>query len=298
MTVTSSAVTAAAEAKPADGGAGSDRVPTVGFVGLGRQGEPMARRVLRAGFPLVVCDRRSEVLQGCVGEGAAVAGSSADVGRRCQVVSICVLDDSQLEEIVAGPGGLLTTMLPGGVILVHSTVDPETCVRLARRAAASGIGLVDAPVSGGADLAERGELLVMVGGDRATVERCRPILDSFADVVVHLGPVGTGQRAKLVNNLLFAAHLGLASDTFALGRDLGISNEDLAAVLTHGSGYSTAVSATIRFGYSVSTRARSVGPLLLKDVRLAACMAERESAELGVLAAAADEALRLTRYER
>ncbi len=113
---------------------------------------------------------------------------------------------------------MLAGLKPGGVIAMHSTVHPETCHRLAEKAAAQGVSVIDAPVSGGAPAVAEGRLLVMVGGDADVVERCRPVFESYADPIVHLGELGSGQITKLLNNLLFTANLATAASTLALGR--------------------------------------------------------------------------------
>ncbi|EUA51075.1 NAD binding domain of 6-phosphogluconate dehydrogenase family protein [Mycobacterium xenopi 3993] len=109
------------------------------------------------------------------------------------------------------------------MIAVHSTVHPNTCRELAKKAAARGVSVIDAPVSGGGDAAAEGRLLVMVGGDRDVVEQCRPVFETYAAAVVHLGDVGSGQTTKLLNNLLFTANLATAATTLALGQALGVS---------------------------------------------------------------------------
>ena len=106
---------------------------------------------------------------------------------------------------------LLAGLKPGSVIAVHSTVHPDTCRELAKKAGAQGVSVIDAPVSGGGPAAENGRLLVMVGGDADVVERCRPVFATYADPVVHLGDLGSGQTTKLLNNLLFTANLGTAA---------------------------------------------------------------------------------------
>ena len=112
---------------------------------------------------------------------------------------------------------------PGGVIAVHSTTHPDTCRKLAEKADAQGVSVIDAPVSGGGGAASEGRLLVMVGGDTAVVERCRPVFETYADPVVHLGDLGCGQTTKLLNNLIFTANLGTTATALSLAKALGIS---------------------------------------------------------------------------
>jgi 3-hydroxyisobutyrate dehydrogenase len=187
----------------------------VGFIGLGSQGGPMARRIIEAGYPVTLWARRPGTLEPFAGTAAKIAGSPAELAAASDLVCVCVRDDADTEEVVdAVLGGLAA----GGVIAVHSTVHPDTCRRLAERAQARGVRLIDAPVSGGAPAAEAGRLLVMAGGDEETVDACRPVFASYGDPIVHLGPVGAGQVTKLLNNAAFTAHLGVAVSVLALER--------------------------------------------------------------------------------
>ncbi|RAY17294.1 NAD(P)-dependent oxidoreductase [Actinomadura craniellae] len=263
----------------------------VGFVGLGSQGGPMARRIVEAGFPTTLWARRPETLAPFADTAAGTAGSPAELGAASDIACVCVVDDAGVEEIVSGSGGLLEGMRPGGVIAVHSTVHPDTCRRLAEQAAARDVALVDAPVSGGGPAAEKGRLLVMTGGDDAAVEHCRPVFATYGDPVVHLGPVGSGQRAKLINNLLMAAHLGVADDAYALARRLDIDPEQLSVVLAHGSGASYAAGMVGRPGFSLAALGQHAGPLLRKDVRLVSDLAAVAGVKEGSVFGAADSAL-------
>ncbi|ROO86568.1 3-hydroxyisobutyrate dehydrogenase-like beta-hydroxyacid dehydrogenase [Actinocorallia herbida] len=266
-------------------------VASVGFIGLGSQGAPMARRIIEAGFPTTLWARRPETLEPFADTAASIAVSPAEVGAASDLACVCVLDDAGVEEVVSGPNGLLEGMRPGGVIAVHSTVHPETCARLAERAAERGVGLVDAPVSGGGPAAEVGSLLVMAAGEAGTVERCRPVFATYGDPIVHLGPVGAGQRAKLINNLLLAANLGVAESAFALARELGVDPAQLAVVLSRGSGSSFATGMLPRAGFVLAPMGGKAGPLLQKDARIVAELAEANGVKASSVFAAADAAL-------
>jgi 3-hydroxyisobutyrate dehydrogenase-like beta-hydroxyacid dehydrogenase len=143
-----------------------------------------------------------------------------------------VWDEHDVAEVLQGESGVFAQLRSGGVVVVHSTVSPEACARLAADARARGFGLVDAPVSVGNSVPK---LLVMVGGDVASVERCQPVLDAIGQPVLHLGPIGSGQIAKLMNNCTVAAQIGLGADAVALGVDLGLDQESLVAALSTGS---------------------------------------------------------------
>ncbi|KUN80766.1 NAD(P)-dependent oxidoreductase [Streptomyces griseoruber] len=237
----------------------------VGFIGLGSQGAPMARRIVEAGFETTVWARRPATLAPFAGTAARTADSPAELGAASDLVCLCVVDDADVEQAAEG---VLAGLSPGGVMAVHSTVHPDTCRRLAHRAGAQGVRVLDAPVSGGGRAAEKGTLLVMVGGDQEAFASCRPVFATYGDPVVHLGPTGSGQIAKLLNNLLFTAQLGLAADTLALGDRLGLDRDGLGRILPRGSAASFALERVVDAGGTLDRIAAHAGGLLAKDVRL------------------------------
>ena len=240
----------------------------VGFIGLGSQGAPIARRIIEAGFPVTLWARRPATLEQFAGTHATTADSPAKLAAASDIIGLCVRDDADVAEVTGGPDGVLAGLRPDAVIAVHSTVHPDTCRRLAEQAASAGAHVVDAPVSGGSPAAEAGRLLVMVGGDDATVARCAPVFATFGDPVAHLGPLGSGQVTKLLNNAAFTAHLGLAADLLALGNTLGLDRGRLAEVVLHGSGRSFALDRVASAGGTLDRIAAHAGHLLDKDVRL------------------------------
>ncbi len=242
--------------------------PRVGFVGLGSQGGPMARRIVDAGFPTTLWARRAESLAPYAGTGAQIATNRADLGAASDVLCVCVVADADVDEVLRGPDGALATMAPDGVVVVHSTVHPETCRRL--QVDYPSLHVVDAPVSGGGDRAAEGELLVMVGGAPEIVDRCRPILETYANPLVHVGTLGTGQEAKLLNNALFTAQLGLAAEVFSLATERGLDRAGLGTVLRDGSGRSYAADIVAGTGFGLDALAPVAGPLLAKDVAIVA----------------------------
>jgi len=243
----------------------------VGFVGLGSQGSPMARAIIDAGFETTLWARRSLTLEPFTDSGAAVAMSCRALAQASDLVGVCVFGDADVEEVVLATDGLLAGAAPGTVIAVHSTVHPDTCRRLATEAARRQVALVDAPVSGGGAAAAAGHLLVMVGGEPSVFERCLPVFSTYGDPVQLMGPVGSGQLAKLVNNSLMVANLALADEALALGRALGLDPGALAGALSHGSGRSFAL------GLQPGARSLPEG-LLRKDVDLVRRAAEAAGA--------------------
>ncbi|WP_375482427.1 NAD(P)-dependent oxidoreductase [uncultured Mycobacterium sp.] len=269
----------------------------VGFIGLGSQGGPMARRIIDAGYPTTLWARRPASLEPFADTAAKVAGSPAELAAESDLVCLCVVGDADVDQVACGERGVLAGLKPGSVIAVHSTVHPNTCHELAKRTAAHSVSVVDAPVSGGGGAAAEGQLLVMVGGDADVVERCKPVFETYADPVVYLGELGSGQTTKLLNNLLFTANLATAATTLALGQALGVSPEGLIEVISRGSGNSFALNALGGVG-GLDRLAGYAGSLLQKDVRLVADLAERASTSPGAVLDAADAALTLMKHPR
>ncbi len=246
----------------------------------------MAQRIVEAGYPTTLYARRPATLAPFEDGPVEVAGSLVELGASSDVVGVCVVDDADVAEVVRGPGGLLEGASPGTVIAVHSTVHPRTCRDLAKEAAARGVVLIDAPVSGGGVAAAAGRLLVMVGADEPTFARSRPVFSTYGDPVLLMGPVGTGQVTKLVNNMLMLAHLATADDAFALGASLGLGTEPLTQAFGAGSGRSFALGLH---------RGRALLPaaLLGKDLELARAVVTEAGLEFGPLLEAASRGLAL-----
>jgi len=262
----------------------------IGFIGLGSQGGPMARRIVEGGYPTTLWARRPATLEPFADTPAKVAGSPAELAAASDLVCLCVVGDADVDEITSGEHGLLAAMKRGSIIAVHSTVHPDTCRELAKRAGAQGISVIDAPVSGGGPATAEGRLVVMVGGDADVVERCRPVFETYADPVVHLGELGSGQTAKLLNNLLFTANLGTAATALSLADALGVDPDRLTEVVSRSSGNSFALNALGGIG-GLERLAGYAGTLLQKDVRLVVDLAEAAGAHVGAVLDAADATL-------
>lgn len=234
-----------------------------GFIGVGSQGGPMAHRMLDGGYPLVVWARRPQALEAYTAKGAAAAAGIGELGEQCDHVGICVVDDADVRQIC---DRLIPAMKPGSRIAVHSTVLPETCAALEAQCDARGVLFIDAPVSGGSPAAEAGTLTVMCGARADAFDAALPVFETFGKLIVLLGPAGAGQRAKIVNNSLMAANMGLAHAAFAAADAMGVDRAALAELVRESSGRS--------FGFEVYARlpspaAFAVGaPMLTKDVGL------------------------------
>ena len=258
----------------------------VGFVGLGSQGGPIARRIVDAGFPTTLWARRPASLDPFSDTPANVAASPAELGAASDVLGVCVVDDTGVDEVLRGADGALAAMADGAVVVVHSTVHPATCTRL--QDDFPHLRVVDAPVSGGGHKAAAGELLVMVGGRAEAVDRCRPVLATFGDPVLHVGPLGAGQEAKVLNNTVFTAQLALAAEAFALATARGLDPAAVATILAAGSGRSYAADVVAGGGFDLDGLAAVAGELLAKDVGI---LADRAGPAASSLLAAADAAL-------
>jgi 3-hydroxyisobutyrate dehydrogenase-like beta-hydroxyacid dehydrogenase len=207
-------------------------VSRVAFLGLGRMGAPMAGRLSDAGYDLVVWSRtraHAEVLA----DRAEVAASPAEAGSKAEVAVTMLADGGALEEVVLGRAGLAGGLAPGTLLIDMSTTGPAPARKVAEALAGREIGFVDAPVAGSVGPAAAGTLAVMVGGADEAVERARPLLEVLGDPerTWHVGPVGTGQAAKLMVNLVLGGVTAAVAEGFTLGRVLGLSPTDALAVL-------------------------------------------------------------------
>jgi 3-hydroxyisobutyrate dehydrogenase len=210
----------------------------VGFVGLGDMGAPMARHLVGRGFPTTVTDVRADAVAALVTAGAKPAETPAEVAEVADVIAVCVVDDAQATAVVAGQGGLMDRLRAGQTVVLHSSIRPETAVTLAEAVRSTGADLLDAPVSGSRPAVEAATLTIMVGGETATLERARPVLDSYAERIFHLGPVGTGQSMKLVNNVMLHLNHLVALEALRLAAAEGIAEADAIEVVNASSGRS------------------------------------------------------------
>ena len=267
-----------------------------GFIGLGSQGAGMAERLIDRGVPTTLWARRAASLEPFDGR-AAVAADPVELGRASDIVGVCVTDGSAVREVTLGPTGVLAGMAPGSVLAVHSTIGTDDCDDIASAAAANGVLVIDAPVSGGGAAAAAGTLTVYVGGSDDAVARARPVLDTYGDPVLHMGPLGSGLLTKVVNNALNAAHFALAHDAMALGEALGLDPTKLGEALCRGSGRSFSLEVFVGL-HSFDAIADRVGPIMSKDIGLFEHEARGAAADSGVLLDAADRFLAILDHPR
>jgi 2-hydroxy-3-oxopropionate reductase len=207
---------------------------TVGFIGLGIMGKPMAKNLMEAGYELVVHNRSPEKAEELAAEGATAAGSPREVAEGCDVVITMLPDSPQVEEVLAGEGGVFAGVREGALIVDMSTISPVVTESLAASAKEKGASLLDAPVSGGDVGAIEGTLSIMVGGEEADFERAKPLFDVMGKTVTHVGPTGAGQVTKAANQIVVALTIEAVSEALVLGSKGGVSPEKILDVLGGG----------------------------------------------------------------
>jgi 3-hydroxyisobutyrate dehydrogenase len=203
--------------------------PTIGFIGLGHMGSHMAPRLIAAGFHVTVYDRTREKAQAI--QGATVAGTPREAAANSEVVISIVTDDAALDEVMLGPDGVLAGMHAGSTIIDMSTVSPRASRHLFQQARAKGVAMLDAAVSGSVPQVEQGSLVIFVGGEQETYERCQPILGILGQSSFYMGPSGMGTTMKLVVNTLLGLGMQALAEAIALGEKAGLSKDVLLDVL-------------------------------------------------------------------
>jgi 3-hydroxyisobutyrate dehydrogenase-like beta-hydroxyacid dehydrogenase len=210
----------------------------VGFVGLGNMGEGMALNLLRAGFRLTVRDLRPEPVERMSTAGASVARSNFELGRSCDVVCIAVFNEEQVRQTClpdGEDGGLLAGLSAGGIICIHSTVPTSSSRELAELAEPRGLRVLDAPMTGGGEVAAReGKLTFFVGGDDAAFARCKPVFKAMTQNLFHVGPLGAGAAAKIMSNFLAISNTIVVREALRLARGFGIPEERLLEIVNKG----------------------------------------------------------------
>lgn len=254
---------------------------TVGFIGLGLMGRPMAKNLLKAGYPLVVHSRSEGPVNELVAAGASRAASPAEVAALATRVITMVPDGPDVERVLDGPDGVFTSIQPGTIVIDMSSIAPGVARRLAARAYERGGSMLDAPVSGGEIGAIDGTLSIMVGGDPDTFAAVRPILDVMGnpDKVVYIGEAGAGQLCKLCNQMVIGGTLAVVAEALALARKANVDPSRVRDALMGGFAASRvlevhgdrAIKSTFKPGFKTH--------LYAKDMRnVVATLAEHETA--------------------
>jgi 4-hydroxybutyrate dehydrogenase/sulfolactaldehyde 3-reductase len=270
-------------------------VATIGFIGLGNMGRPMASNLCRKGSRLIVFDLNPEPVRVLESLGARVATDVAGVAAESDVVFTMLPSSADVEGVVCGSNGILAHARRDSVIVDMSTIDPQMTDRLAAACTAKGIGFVDAPVGRLASHAERGECLFMVGAEPATFERVKPLLDAMGTTVHHCGGVGAGMRTKLVNNYLAIISCQLNAEAIALSQRFGLELEKTLDVI-HGT---TATNGQLKIAWPNKVLKGDIAPgftidLAHKDLTLIVDAANAAKVPVPI-AAAAREAFSVAR---
>jgi 2-hydroxy-3-oxopropionate reductase len=194
----------------------------IGYIGVGAIGRLLALNAIKAGFSLVVYDQRSEACDEFVRLGAEAAPSAKAVAESAEIVAIAVMNDAQVETVVLGKDGILDGARPGTTVLIHSTINPETAVKIGEIAKSKGVDVVDAPLSGGPEGATARTLLFMIGGESEPVEKCKPLLLSSGKNLSHMGGLGTGSMMRIVHHVMLGLNRFAADEGMKLAQALGL----------------------------------------------------------------------------
>ena len=262
-----------------------ENTSTLGWIGLGDIGRPMALRLIGAGRRVVVWARDPDRVRPAREAGASVAASAADLAAQCDGIFLCVTDGDAVEDVVFGPHGIAEGARRGSIIVDHSTIHPETSRLASRRLRSAGVAWVDAPVSGGAVGAKAGTLSVFVGGEDADVARVRPWIAAYAQNVTHMGPVGTGEIAKSCNQAVVATTIALWAEVIAYARRCDIDPDRLIDALAGGWADSE-IRRVHGHDMAAGRFRRTPGFILLKDLDIIADVARTEKAPLPLTGAA------------
>ena len=214
---------------------------SVGFIGVGNMGNPMAGNILKAGFPMTVFDKHAPAMKNLVEGGAKPAGSAREAVERSEIVLTCLPASPDVEAAYLEPGGLVERAKPGTILIDLSSVLPSTPRMIEPRARARGVHFLEAPVSGGVSGARAATLAVMVGGDPEVLTRARPVLRAIGPNIFHVGPVGAGNTVKAINNMMACVNSIAMMEGVALGVKAGLDPMTIYEVVKASSGGSKAL---------------------------------------------------------
>ena len=248
---------------------------TVGVVGTGIMGAPMARNLAKSGFDVIAYNRTPAKAEALRGDGVTVVESIAEVGRRASIVITMVPDTPDVLAVVEGEGGLIGAMAPGSVLVDMSTISPGETRALASRLAASGVAMLDAPVSGGSWGAQQATLTIMVGGEQETFDRCLPVFEAMGKSITLMGPSGMGQTTKLVNQILVAGTASAVAEALVFAAAQGA---DLLKTIEAVSG-----------GAAGSWQLANLGPRMVKGDFAPGFMVKLQQKDLRLILEAAQE---------
>ena len=198
---------------------------SIGFIGLGIMGKPMARNILRQGYDVVISSTNPDSNEELAKDGARVVASIGEVAAICEKIVLMLPNSPEVEDVVLGPNGLVHHLRPGSIVVDMSSIAPNVSKEMYRKLQAKDIHYMDAPVSGGEPKAIDGTITVMAGGDEDVYDACLPILKTMASNVTRVGPVGAGNATKLVNQIIVALNIAAVSEGFQLAEKMGVDTE-------------------------------------------------------------------------
>lgn len=271
----------------------------VGFIGTGTMGQPMVNNLIAKGFGVVAYDIVPASLEAAVRLGASAGGSAADTAKHCDLVVTMLPSSSHVEAAYLGAGGVLEGVTKGRLCVDMSTIEPAVAQRVAARLRERGVRFIDAPVSGGVVGAEKGTLAIMVGGEAGDLEEARPALAAMGANIIHVGPVGAGEVAKLCNNLIAGVAMVAVAEAFRIAEGFGVDPKVLTSVIAKSSGNTWAMENNHPVPGLLATAASSrdyapgfMTDLMAKDLGLAVNAARELRVPVSV-APAAQQLLRL-----
>lgn len=252
----------------------------IGFIGLGNMGAPMAANLIRAGFDVAVHNRTREREVPLAELGAARAENPSAAAAGSEAVIVIVSDTPDVRSVLFSPDGVATTIEKGALVIDMSTIDPKDTREFATKLAGQGVGMLDAPVSGGTEGAEQGTISIMAGGSPQDFERALPIFEALGKTITHVGPSGSGQMTKAINQVIVAGTYLAVAEGMALGVRAGLNMEKVLKALSGGSAASWAltnraprmIAGEYPLGFKVS--------LHRKDLKIALAAAEELGADL------------------
>jgi 3-hydroxyisobutyrate dehydrogenase len=253
----------------------------------------MAGNLLRAGFRIGVHDVRPEAGDRFRRLGARTAATPAELAASCDVLTVTVVDEQQVRDVLCGAGGAFEALRPGCVVIIHSTISPAACESIAADAEPLGVQVLDAAISGGQAAADAGELTLMVGGSEEAAARCSAVFDAISAQRFHVGPIGSGQAAKVINNVMGLVNRIVAGEAIRLAGRTGVNLQTVLEIVTASTGDSWQVrhwEAVTRMAAGSTTGADGMGRMAEKDLRLALDLAALLHVDMPVTAIAIENA--------
>lgn len=206
----------------------------IGFIGMGIMGRGMAANLLKAGYEVCVWNRTESRMQPLLDAGASAGESPADVAQKSDIIITCVSDTPDVEAVILGENGMIHGVKSGALVIDMSTISPQATREIAKKLNDKGVQMLDAPISGGSEGAEKGTLSIMVGGDAEQFERAKPIFEAMGKAITHVGGQGAGQTVKLVNQILVVINMLAVSEAMVFAKAGGLDLQKMLDAVSQG----------------------------------------------------------------